>query len=244
MEVPVRSVRKALDLLGHLISASGDAALSLTDLAQRQRLPLNTTRNLLKSMIACGWVEQDERQRYRPGARCRDIGQSNRWRELAGQAGAVVEALGRELGEYVVFAVLAGGNRRVIGAHHPDSEVRVVAREAEDKPIYALSTGRVLCAYADAAGLGLIRQVHGEPAWEGVSGPAAFARWAVRMRDDGHYLRPHVDSLSLAVPALAPDGRCVGALGCTAPRFRCGPARQRRLLTSLHRAAALLGGLS
>ena len=54
-EVPVKSVKKALDLLSILIfDDPGLKGVKLTDLAQRLKLPANTTHNLLKTMVVCG----------------------------------------------------------------------------------------------------------------------------------------------------------------------------------------------
>ena len=60
-EVPVKSVNKALDLLSILIfDDPGLKGVKLTDLAQRLKLPANTTHNLLKTMMVCGYVCQKE----------------------------------------------------------------------------------------------------------------------------------------------------------------------------------------
>ena len=76
--VPVKAVGKALDLLDLLLfDHSWERGASLSELAATMQIPANTTHNLLKTMLACGYVSQIAAGRYAPGERCRQIGRLN-----------------------------------------------------------------------------------------------------------------------------------------------------------------------
>ena len=75
-EVPVKAVKKALDLLSVLLFDSPQGA-RLKTLAQKQGLSVKTAHNLLKTMVYCGYVEKDGFGHYTGGYLCRKIAYSN-----------------------------------------------------------------------------------------------------------------------------------------------------------------------
>ena len=78
---PIAAVQKALDVLDVLVFEDPNrCGLRLAELAARLNQKPATLRGILKTMIACGYVEQDAHARYRTGKRCEQIGALNRLR--------------------------------------------------------------------------------------------------------------------------------------------------------------------
>ena len=128
---PIAAVQKALDVLDVLVFEDPNrCGLRLAELAARLNQKPATLRGILKTMIACGYVEQDAHARYRTGKRCEQIGALNRLRlrpNLGRNLNARLQALCDETGESVSFYVLSGGERMrlclcclMIANHVPD----------------------------------------------------------------------------------------------------------------------------
>src|SRR5690554_4561120 len=79
--VPVRSVQKALEILDMLIFEDPACdGVSLSEIARRMAMPANSAHNLLKSMVVCNYVNQNERGHYIAGTMVEQIGSLNRLR--------------------------------------------------------------------------------------------------------------------------------------------------------------------
>jgi len=238
-EVPVKSVKKALDLLSILIFDDPELrGVKLTDLAQRLGLPSNTTHNLLKTMSACGYVAQNESGRYCPGSQCRRIGSINRVEggDFKQKLAEVLKRHTAQINEAMVFAALHGGRRVVLARSEPVSQViRIDHQVVESCNIYLLPTGRVLAAFASPKDYLRIRNKYGDPC-------RSCEEDMKRIRKEGRCMMlPDASGVnSFAIPVRNKDGRLLGALGCYAPAFRSGPAVQKKIMNILRQAAAEL----
>ncbi len=234
MDVPVKSVKKALDLLTLLLFECPDGA-SLTELAKKTQSPNNSTHNLLKTMGACGYVEQLEGSRYAPGPRCREIGFINRFQlEKSGDVNRILNDLAEELQEPTVLTVLAGGRRLTVGRGDVQVAVKIDHAIVEDQSIYSLPTGRILVTYADERELDAIVERYGFPGerWDDAESLDELKRLRAAIREDGHCVMEQPSGVvAFAVPAEGND--VVGALGAYAPVFRCPKSRQKNLLKAL-----------
>lgn len=244
-DLPVKSLKKALDILDLLLFAAGPEGLALTAIARTLGLPANTAHNLLKTMAACGYAEQTADGRYRAGGKWR---QAERLHHLLGSETILRElhAAALRLGETCVLATLANGDRLVLGRADGASSIQVAAATVEAGRIYTSPTGRVLVAFAAPEERQAILARHGLPGdlWDGIGTEAQLdqATAAIRAAASCHMLTR--DLAAVAVPVLAADGALCGALGCYAPRFRCPLRRQRELLRELRTTAAAMGGKS
>ncbi|HCE46004.1 MAG TPA: hypothetical protein DET40_20860 [Lentisphaeria bacterium] len=238
-DVPVKSVRKALDLLSMLIFDDPELkGIKLTDLAQRLKLPANTTHNLLKTMVVCGYVVQNESGRYCPGPQCRRIGLINKVEggDFKQKLAEVLKRHTAQVNEAMVFAALHGGKRVVLASSEPVSQVIRIDRQiVESNNIYRLPTGRILTAFATPGDYRRILDNYGEP---GKSWPG-FESDLKRIQKEGRCLMlPDASGVnSFALPVRNKDGRLLGAIGCYAPPFRCGPPIQKMILAVLRLAA-------
>jgi IclR family acetate operon transcriptional repressor len=245
--VPVRSVKKALDLLSLLAFDDLErAGIPLTVLAARMQMPVNTAHNLLKTMVACGYVARTASGEYTVGSRCNEMGRLNT--VLSAAAARVVqermEALGGALGESVTFAVLADGQRKLLLKADAGHAIRVDSSALEQADLFAVPTGRVLAAFATPDALDRILERAGLPgaAWHGIQSRAALDRALDTIRKQGfEKIAPDIHALvSFAVPVLSRSNDLLGALGCYAPAFRCGPAKHAPVLAQLRETAAAI----
>lgn len=244
-EIPVAVVKKALDLLELIVfdAPAGEGAM-LSELARRMAMPQNSARNILKSMIACGFVEQRPDAKYVPGAKCRRIG---RWNRLVSDTMAQVVrerlvALTAELGEATVFATLHGGNRVVLAGVEASQAIQVGQATIHNERFYQTPTGRVMTAYAapDEFAQIVARQGFPDAAWDGLADAAALRAAGDALRAAGECVILEREVVAVARPVLGKDGALVGALGFYAPQFRWPEASWGRLRTAMAKTVTLL----
>ena len=241
-DVPVKAVKKALDILSLLIFDDPEQrGIELTVLAHRLGLPTNTAHHLLKTMVVCGYVEQNEAGRYQAGPQCRRIDAINQFTGGAFQQklAAVLKRYTAHVRESLVFAVLHGGHRVLIAYSEPDQVIRIDRVSAEGQNIYSIPTGRILTALASPEELRQIKVIYGLPhaVWPDYEQDLKQIR-----RDNRCCMLPDLNGVnSFAVPVRNKDGRLLGALGCYAPAFRTGVPVQKKIWEALNRAAVELG---
>ena len=234
----VQSVMRALGVLDELTAASGGGeGISLSELARRTKLRPNTLHNLLRSMIAAGYAEAPGGGRYREGPKCRHMGLRNHSGEWALLLTPLLDALVAKTGESVVFCVLADVERLIIFHRESSHPVRVVNHMGPHRHFCSLATSRVLAAWSPPETQEALVGRWGLPgdAFDGIESLAALHRAldAIRAAGIASCLSHDGHVLNLAVPALDPGGRLLGALGCYAPALRCPPPRVRGLLAAM-----------
>lgn len=248
----VQSVMRALGVLDELTAASGGGeGISLSELARRTKLRPNTLHNLLRSMIAAGYAEAPGGGRYREGPKCRHMGLRNHSGEWALLLTPLLDALVAKTGESVVFCVLADVERLIIFHRESSHPVRVVNHMGPHRHFFSLATSRVLAAWSPPETREALVGRWGLPgdAFDSIESLAALHRAldAIRAAGIASCLSHDGHVLNLAVPALDPGGRLLGALGCYAPALRCPPPRVRGLLAAMKRTGlqvhATLNGL-
>lgn len=248
--VLVKSLKKALDALTLLAFDDFERqGMALGELSRRLELPANTLHNLLKTMVACGYAAQTPSGTYCVGPRMLDAGRMNRllFAVSAPELQHKMEKLCDALDEALTLVALVDGKRVSLCTATPHQAVGVNASAVEFRSIYAMPTGRVLAAYADASELARIVERNGLPgaAWDGISTRAGLERALALVRKKGHAtISPDGPELvSFAVPVLDAEGGLVATLGCYAPRFRCDAKRQADLLKRLSDATPILSNL-
>ncbi len=243
-EIPVLSVKKAMDLLDMVIGCdlAGEAA-PLSALAQRSAMPTNTVHNLLKTLTACGYIEQRGRGVYAPGVKCRQLGRLGQLQTPALQEAAAeaMRRFARDRGEDCVLAVLVNGERVVAAYAAADQTVQISPAAMEKFPFYEKPTGRMLAAIAPEAEFQQILARHGLPGdqWNGIASETALRKELASLRKQGWCQAGDKGGglIALACPVFGPDAAAWGALGTFAPAYRCPPARRRQLLAALRALA-------
>ncbi|HRU04163.1 MAG TPA: helix-turn-helix domain-containing protein [Candidatus Brocadiia bacterium] len=261
-DIPVQSVRKALDLLNVL--AFDDVArqgVALTELARRMGMKPNSAHNLLKTLAACGYAAQTEDGRYVAGPSLRAVGLFNSLTSAAASraVSAAVAGLVSRLREYAVFAALVNGQRVVLGALNADQSIAVNHAALQKAILWSTPTGRVLAAFASAGELQSVLERNGQPgeAWAEAQKNMERELEAIRRHGACVVDDPRKDIVAFAVPVLVPGTRCgspptagsqrvpaagrlLGSLGCYAPRYRCPKASFKEKLAALQGAAETL----
>ena len=127
-DVPVKSLKKALDLLSVLLFQDGEEkGFAVKELGERLGLPANSVHNLLKTMAVCGYAEKNADGRYTYGPVCRQIAYRNYQAgdEFHGMLLEIMRGAIRRINESMVFAVLendALDGSRAGGTDRKDSE--------------------------------------------------------------------------------------------------------------------------
>lgn len=247
--VPVRSLKKALDILDLIIEADlHEVDASLAGLARRMGMPSNSVHNLLKTMVACGYVRKNGHGLYVQGVKCRQLGRVNRL-EAPAVHDAVqqrLQQLTEETGEGCLLAVLMNGERVVAARVDSTHAVQVSHATIEDLPFFSRATGRALAAYATADELEQIIARHGMPGaqWDNITERAALQSALAKVREDGTctVATPEYGLIGLACPVVDADGKAWGVLGLYAPAFRCTPKTIKTFGGKMQECAKVLSG--
>ncbi len=221
-----------------------DRGFTLTDMARRMGMAPNSARNLLKTMIVCGFVEQDAEGRYTTGLKCRQLGLSSRRQALVDLALPFLQKLGAALEEVVLLAVLVNGRRVTVEQVNPQRTIRVDPSARVILNPYELATGRILLAFASEAERRQVINRYGLPgaAWDGIRSESALRAALDALRRAGVCpMEKKEDGLmAFAVPVVAGDGSLIGALGCYAPTFRCPASKGQSMVEEMKRTATAM----
>lgn len=242
--VPVMSVKKALDLLEMLLFQDVKRnGIRLSDLAAKLNIPDNTARNLLKTMIECGFVEQNAESRYTAGRKCQQIGILNKFSSET-VSNAINSALNKfieKIDETVTFAILSDGYRDIIAEFSSQKAVKVVYEKTSSINIYSVVTGRILAAYADEDELAQIIRRNGMPGehWNNIKNMASLEKELQAIRKKGYCVLQvkNSETITFAYPVLGRDGKLVGSVGCYAPAFRCLQKKHGKIIQALKETA-------
>lgn len=244
----VQSVKKALDMLDLVIECDQEGGAALSWLAEKLSMPRNSAHNLLRTLVACDYVEQrGSRGVYAPGSKCRQLVRLSQF-DSAGVREAIAARMKQfvdSTGEDCVMAVLVNGRRVVINYAGSRQTVRVARAEIEKDSFYRMPTGRMLAAIADENELEQIISRHGLPGelWKGIKDKNRLRHELAALSRQG-YCHIGEDGDVLAALACPVDvvgggtGRPCGVVGTFAPVYRCSPAKQQLLLVALKQLAA------
>jgi len=248
VNIPVKSVKKALDLLSIILFEDvEDKGFELSTLARKMNMPNNSAHNLLKTMSVCGYIGQLSNGRYTSGKKCEYIGILNRFKSGNLQkVQSLLKKLVEKLGESVVLTMLVDGQRVVIGRYETKQRIRININTIESRSIYQYRTGCVLAAYASPEQNKEIIDRNGSPVgiWEGLANMDDYYNACALIRKAGvSMLVPDgKDTASFACPVIDSSGVIRGAIGCHAPLFRCPKKVQKKIIQELKITAEELLG--
>lgn len=241
----VRSVKKAMEALDILAFEDTERnGIGLFDLARKLDQKPNTLRNILKTLIACGYVSQNEKSLYVVGNKITDMLHLNQFSGnsiLIESIKPLLQELGRRINESVVLTTLVNGNRIPIIRIEDNNLIKVDASLEEMRHIYERPTGRILVAFADDDHFKQIKSKWGYPGekWDGVLDDKSFEKTREQVRAKGYVSMLNDDStlISFAVPVKDYFGTVRYALGSYVPTFRCSKEKQSIILKELQNTA-------
>lgn len=245
---PVRSVRKALDLMDWVIALDlAGRPGSLAELAEHMGMRPNSAWNLLKTLTDCGYLAQRGRGLYGVGPKLRQLGQMNQFDAppVRRRVRENLDEFARREGEGIVLTILVAGARVVVARVDPSRAVTVSEAVIEAGGFWTRPTGRMLAAAAELDGLERILQRSGLPGgdWDGIHSRAGLDRALSALRGDGHCVtdRAGDELFAAACPLPGVPESPPAVLGVYAPLYRCDRQRQTHLLTQLKQTADALG---
>lgn len=239
-DVPVKSLKKALDLLSVLLFQDGEEkGFAVKELGERLGLPANSVHNLLKTMAVCGYAEKNADGRYTYGPVCRQIAYRNYQAgdEFHGMLLEIMRGAIRRINESMVFVVLENDAWTVLVRAEPTGKIlKVCLEEVQRCYLYEAATGRILYSFSSPERQTELRRANGDPSpswpdWE---------KEARKIRAEGScsLLRTRYDTFSYAVPVFDGRGKLLGAFGVLCPPLNCSPERNAQILSVLKEAAA------
>lgn len=242
---PVRTIQ-SIDRTVMIVNllAEESSGYTLTQLAQRMKLPLQTLQSLLRTLQHHEWVVQERRGKpYRLGP---GIGLINRrWlgnQDRAALGAEAVEELSLRLREYVILAEWAGGQLTSLAESHPSRQLVVRGEVHSADRLHTMATGKMLLASLDpqrrkeiVSTMPMSRQGP-----RSITDRAVFMRHLVQVAQQGFAICKDEAArgvVALAVPVASVPGTRA-ALGVALPQARYSDDRQKQLLFEMRLAAA------
>lgn len=147
----VKSAYRTVELIETL--ADEPERLTLVELQRRLGVPKSSLHGLLRTLVATGWVEEDERGgRYGIGLRALRAGAAYLDRDIMVRAaGPLLAALLRQLDETMHLARLDGSDVVYLASRESQHHLRVVSRIGRRLPAHATALGKALLATREAA---------------------------------------------------------------------------------------------
>jgi DNA-binding IclR family transcriptional regulator len=235
----IQVVNRAVDMIDILASAP-DQTPGLGEIAARLGLNNGTCANILKTLVACGCVEQPERKKgYRLGPKIFQWAGGAVYREdLVAPARHVMARLRDAVNENVILATLHNGNRIIAWEELSSNELQVKRNHV--KPIYESATGRLMIAFADKAEREKLVELIGLPSksvWKEAATAKNFDAELEKIREKGVAVQvtdTHI--IGLAVPVKR-DGKVIASMGMYLPESRGNKTRLEALKRELIKAS-------
>ena len=142
----VKSLVRGLSILDRLAEAQD--GIALTDLAQRVGLPASTTHRLLNTLVAQGFVRQDEPSgRWMIGVECFAVGNAFLYsRDFVSVSRPYMRRLMEQSGETANLSVLDDGQAILLSQVECHEMMRMLARLGSRTPLHASGVGKALLA--------------------------------------------------------------------------------------------------
>lgn len=236
---PTAVLGRALQVLGCF---GPDAnALTLTELAERTRLPLSSCHRIVSTLESGGFLDRGADRRYRIGTTLWTIAQhaplSDRLRESALPA---LARLYEETGENITLAVLDQGQALYVERLMGERSIPTVSRAGGHLPLHTTGVGKVLLAYQPAEAIErYLSEPLARPTPDSIDRPERLRCDLAEVRARGYSITRQemtAGSGSIAVPILQ-GGECVAAVGVIVHLARLDI---NRLVGTLNRAAAAI----
>ena len=142
-----RSLERGLAAI-ELMAAAG-APIALTEAARRLGMHRSTAHHMLQSLVALGWLRQEEESRsYMLTSKLHAL-TGRRW--SGAQIGEIsqpyLERLARETGEGTSVAAWINGTVTIVAKREADGPVRVVQDVGAVRPMYCTAVGKAIGAW-------------------------------------------------------------------------------------------------
>ncbi len=212
-------------VLEHLTTSP--SGMRLPDVAAAMRLSKPTAYQRLLTLMAAGWVEQDEHGRYRLTLHSsRIVAAALEQADLGTRVRPALEALVDAVDETASLAMLDRGVPCIIQRVESRSVLRAEQKIGTTLSLANSASGRILTAYADTRAVERLRRGGAPLADDAVLTSARLRGYALSNTQSGSGV------VGIAVPVLDFRGECIAALSLVMPQLRfdlqrlLGPLRQ------------------
>ncbi len=235
----IQVIERAFGVL-EFLSAEGEA--SLKEISDSVGLKNTTVSNILRSLIDLGYMEKDDRNRYRLSKQFHVLAETDRNRLVLHRTAATyARMVSDRIHEPTVIAEARGGRYYVIAEAMYDQAVTVNTSFLQSGSFYNRVTGKVLLAFMDTA---MYRQILARDGLPGDEWPEAGSV------DDLEKVLDKIRGNSLAelrtdqvyavgVPVLDEGGRIVCSMGVYVPVGRGTRENRKKIVAALKDGAAL-----
>ncbi|WP_031517051.1 IclR family transcriptional regulator [Streptomyces sp. NRRL F-5123] len=210
-----QAVTRALHLLHCFRDNAGE--LSASQLARRMELSVSTAHRLARTLVAAGFLEQDEHSaRYRLGPSVAELGRLSLHQRGMHRAGPELDALARATGTTADLAIRSGAHAVILAG----SSVHAAAGLGLRRPLHSTALGKVLLAWARPGepDLDTLLPLHAHTD-RTITGTAELRAELERVRAAGHALNDGESAYGVrtaAVPVLDASGHAHAAVAVRA----------------------------
>ena len=227
----IQALARADSLLGGVVELGAGSAVSLTDLAHHVGLNKVTAFNLLQTLVALGYLEQEHgSRRYRLGLRTLELGgQARSSREIGRLCEPALHVLCRDTGETVNLALPHHGHAVIVDSVEGRHGIRTTAYAGERSPYHSTACGKVLLAFMSSeVRTSLLSSISLEQrTLNTITDPKRFSRELAAIRKRGWAFDLEENELGancVAVPILGRDKRPRAAISISGLKDRMTPA--------------------
>lgn len=219
-----RSLERGLAAIELLAAGS---PLPLAEIARRLGLHRSTAHHLLQTLVALGWLRQEEESRgYALSARPYQL-TGRRWsvEQIGEIAQPLLERLTRETGEGSSVAAWVDGIVTIAAKREHDGPVRVVQDVGGTRPVYCTAVGKAIGGWLPRAEVlaALARQPMVALTPKTITTLPAFEQELRRIRQAGYAIDDEEQFEGLrciAMPVFCHTGEVVGSICVVGPKHR------------------------
>ena len=239
----IQVINRALDLLER-IAIEPEKPIALGELADGLGLNHGTCANILKTLVARGYVEQTGAKKgYILGAQSYGLtGNDAYQKDLLDAAQAEMNALTLLINENCLLAIRKDNQRVVLYRTFAEQDLQV--RTADVKPVYEAASGRLLVAMLPPEKLARFVSKYGLPAedaWPEIQSEAHLLEMLALIRRDELAIQtiPNRQVIGLAVP-IYKSGSVVASLSAYLPEYRYMAVDKHQLVSMIRKYAEII----
>ncbi|WP_031464915.1 IclR family transcriptional regulator [Sciscionella sediminilitoris] len=237
----VQSLQRAFELLEGLADNGGEASLS--ELAATTELPMPTIHRLIRTLVAAGYVRQNDNRRYALGARLIRLGE-----QASMQFGTWARPLLAELvdavGETANLAVLERDEVVYVAQAPSKHSMRMFTEVGRRVLPHGTGVGKAMLACLDPQEVRALLGRTGMPAYteHTYTDPDALLAQLAAIAEQGYALDEAEQELGVRCVAVAvPGGPAPAAVSVSGPEGRLTPEVITKIVPIVRETARALG---
>lgn len=234
---PVKSADRTLDVLEAL---SREGELSLSELAQRLKIPKSSLHGILRTLEARGWADSDPtRSLYRLGMSSLLIGMAYVNQDLVvARTSDALDMIAHETGETVHLARLEGSSVVYLAKRESIHPLRMYSSIGRRLPAYSTALGKALLAHLpDETVRTLLPDELATATQYSIASHDDLIAELVQVRARGYSIDNEESELGLRCFSVTlpfePSSPPKNAISCSVPVARLSPEREARIVELL-----------